>query len=105
MVFSSILFIFIYLPVVLAIYYLSPARWRNPVLFVANLVFYGWGEPVYILLMLFSITVNYVNGILIGKHRDNKKKAKSILALNVVINLALLAFFKYFNFGIKKMMT
>jgi alginate O-acetyltransferase complex protein AlgI len=74
MVFSSILFMFIYLPVVLAIYYLAPVKWRNFVLFVANLVFYGWGEPVYILLMLFSITVNYVNGLLIGKNRDNQKR-------------------------------
>lgn len=97
MVFSSILFMFIYLPVVLAIYYLAPVKWRNLVLFVANLVFYGWGEPVYILLMLFSITVNYVNGLLIGIYRDNPQKAKLILVVNVVINLALLGFFKYYD--------
>lgn len=97
MVFSSILFMFIYLPVVLAVYYIAPVKWRNPVLFIANLVFYGWGEPVYIFLMLFSITVNYVNGILIDKHRADEKKAKAILALNVVINLALLGFFKYYD--------
>ncbi len=97
MVFSSILFMFIYLPVVLAVYYIAPVKWRNPVLFIANLVFYGWGEPVYIFLMLFSITVNYVNGILIDKHRADDKKAKAILALNVVINLALLGFFKYYD--------
>ena len=66
MVFSSILFMFIYLPVVLLLYYISPVRWRNPILFVANMIFYGWGEPVYILLMLVSITINYINGILIA---------------------------------------
>ncbi len=98
MVFSSILFLFVYLPVVLLIYYLSPLRFRNLWLFIANLVFYGWGEPVYIVLMLFSICVNYINGILIGKHRDSDpKKAKRILALNTVVNLALLVFFKYFD--------
>jgi alginate O-acetyltransferase complex protein AlgI len=97
MVFSSILFMFIYLPVVLAIYYLSPVRWRNPVLFVANLIFYGWGEPVYILLMMFSITVNYVNGILVDKFREQDKKAKTVLLVNVVINLGLLGFFKYYD--------
>ena len=99
MVFSSILFMFIYLPVVLAVYYISPVKWRNPVLFVANLVFYGWGEPVYILLMMLSITVNYVNGLLIGKYKaaGDMKRAKIVLIVNVVINLSLLGFFKYYD--------
>jgi hypothetical protein len=64
---------------------------------MANLVSNGWGEPVYILLMMFSITINYVNGILIEKYRAAKKKAKLILVLNIVINLALLGFFKYYD--------
>ena len=99
MVFSSLLFMFIYLPVVLAVYYLSPVRWRNPVLFVANLVFYGWGEPVYILLMMLSITVNYVNGLLIGKYKGagDMRRARAVLIVNVVINLSLLGFFKYYD--------
>ena len=98
MVFSSILFMFIYLPVVLLLYYISPVRWRNPILFVANMIFYGWGEPVYILLMLVSITINYINGILIGKWRHvDDRKAKTVLVVNVVLNLALLGFFKYYN--------
>ena len=50
MVFSSILFMFIYLPAVLLLYYIAPVKWRNPILFVFNMIFYGWGEPVYILL-------------------------------------------------------
>ena len=62
MVFSSILFLFVYLPVVLAVYYIVPARYRNLWLFIVNLVFYGWGEPVYILLMVFSIALNYAAG-------------------------------------------
>lgn len=97
MVFSSILFMFIYLPVVLAVYYIAPVRWRNPVLFAANMIFYGWGEPVYILLMIFSITVNYVNGILVDRFRDQRKKARAVLIVNVVINLGLLGFFKYYD--------
>ena len=98
MVFSSILFMFIYLPVVLFLYYISPVRWRNPILFVANLVFYGWGEPVFIVLMLFSITINFINGLLIGRWRlTQQKKAKTVLVINVVINLALLGFFKYYD--------
>ena len=98
MVFSSIVFLFIYLPVVLGVYYIAPVRYRNLWLFLVNLVFYGWGEPIYILLMLFSICVNYVNGRWIAKYREeNKKKAKVILALNTAINLGLLVFFKYFD--------
>lgn len=98
MVFSSLLFIFIYLPVVLAVYYFVPSKWRNIWLFIVNLVFYGWGEPVYIVLMLLSITINYVHGMLIGKHRKNDMLAKRLLISNTVINLALLIFFKYFDF-------
>ena len=98
MVFSSIVFMFLYLPVVLGVYYIAPVRYRNLWLFLVNLVFYGWGEPVYILLMLFSICVNYINGRWIARYRvENKKKAKAVLALNTVINLGLLVFFKYFD--------
>ena len=97
MVFSSLLFLFVYLPVVLAIYYIVPRRWRNLWLFIANLVFYGWGEPVYILLMLFSICINYFSGILIERFRDDRRKAKRILVVDIVINLAMLGFFKYYD--------
>ncbi len=96
MVFSSIIFMFYYLPAVLVGYYLIPSKWRNLWLFAVNLVFYGWGEPVYILLMLFSITVNYCNGLLIGRYLpDDRKKARRVLTLNIVINLGLLVLFKY----------
>ena len=97
MVFSSILFMYIYLPAVLAVYYIVPSKWRNIWLFIVNLVFYGWGEPVYILLMLFSICVNYYNGRMIEKHRAKDKVARRFLIANIVINLALLMFFKYFD--------
>jgi len=99
MVFSSLVFMFIYLPVVLAVYYLVPVKWRNLWLFIVNLVFYGWGEPVYILLMMLSILINYISGIIICTNRDtNRKKAKTALIINTAINLALLMFFKYFDF-------
>ncbi len=97
MVFSSILFLFIYLPVVLAVYYLVPARGRNLWLFIVNFVFYGWGEPVYIVLMLASICINYVSGLLIEKYRDRRRRAHTVLVVNTVVNLALLFFFKYFD--------
>ena len=98
MVFSSILFLFVYLPVVLAVYYIVPARYRNLWLFIVNLVFYGWGEPVYILLMVFSIALNYAAGLLIARYRlADDKKARAVLTVNTVVNLALLIFFKYFD--------
>ena len=59
MVFSSLLFLFMYLPIVLILYYLCPRRWRNLLLFVVNLIFYGWGEPVFVTLMIFSTIVDY----------------------------------------------
>lgn len=98
MVFSSVVFLFLYLPVVLAVYYIVPTRYRNIWLFAVNLVFYAWGEPVYILLMLFSITLNYFNGRLIAKYRASEnRKARIVLICNTVINLGMLIFFKYFD--------
>ena len=95
MVFSSLLFLFLYLPVTLGVYFLVPSRWRNLWLFAVNLVFYGWGEPVYILLMIFSITLNYVCGLVLERRRD---KGKTVLAVCIVLNLGLLFFFKYYDF-------
>ena len=62
MVFSTPYFLFLYLPIVLVLYYISPLKWRNFVLLVVNLVFYGWGEPVYILIMFVSIAIDYMAG-------------------------------------------
>ena len=99
MVFSSLLFLFMYLPVVLLIYYAVPYKFRNLFLFFANLVFYGWGEPVFVLLMIFSTVVDYTCGHFIDKYRtSNKKIAKTFLITSVVINLSLLGFFKYAGF-------
>ncbi len=95
MLFSSLLFLFLYLPVTLGVYFLVPAKWRNLWLFVVNLVFYGWGEPVYVLLMVFSITLNYAAGLLLARRRE---KGKTILTVCIVLNLALLFFFKYYDF-------
>ncbi len=98
MVFSSLLFLFMYLPVVLLIYYITPYKYRNFFLLLANLVFYGWGEPIYVVLMIFSTIVDYTCGYFIDKFRDNKKKAKRFVVLSAVINLSLLGFFKYSGF-------
>ena len=102
MVFSSILFITRFLPLVLAIYFVVPKRIRNLVLFLSSILFYAWGEPIYILLMCFTITVDYVFGIIIDKQisAGKKNKAKISLALAIAINLLLLGYFKYANFTI-----
>ncbi|MEG2119151.1 MAG: MBOAT family O-acyltransferase [Pseudoflavonifractor sp.] len=99
MVFSSVLFLFIYLPVVLLVHYLSPVRWRNGVLLVFNLIFYGWGEPKYLLLMVFTIVVDYIDGLLVSyfKEKGNDKAAKIAVGVALVLNLAILFFFKYWN--------
>ena len=98
MVFSSILFLFLYLPLTLGIYYITPRRWRNLALLVLNLIFYGWGEPIYVLIMIFSILVDYSHGLLIARHRENDRFCRKVVASSVVINLGLLVFFKYYDF-------
>ena len=98
MYFSSLIFLFVFLPVVLAVYYILPKSFRNAFLLLANLVFYGWGEPVFILIMLVSIVTNYIFGLLIEKHHDNKKRAKMFLVLSLIISLGLLGVFKYTGF-------
>ena len=105
MVFSSPFFLFFYLPVVLAAYYLSPLKWRNFVLLLLNLVFYGWGEPVYILIMFLSIAIDYTHGLMVSKAQaqGNDKKARRAVAQSVVFNLALLFFFKYWDFIAKSL--
>ena len=98
MVFSSVVFLFFYLPVTLAVYYVAPRRWRNVVLLAVNLLFYAWGEPVYVLIMLLSIAIDYTHGLLVEKHRANDKKARAFVVSSVVFNLGLLLFFKYYDF-------
>ncbi len=99
MVFSTLLFIFIYFVVVLAVYYAFPNRkYRNIVLCFFSLIFYGWGEPTFLILMVFSILFNYAFGLLVEKYRDNKKKSKTALVISIVVNLLLLAVFKYTAF-------
>ncbi len=98
MVFSSLLFLFVYLPLTLLVYYAAPRAWRNFILFFVSLVFYGWGEPVYIALMLFSITINYAAGFLVEKYRGRDRLARRVVFGSVAVNLLLLIFFKYYDF-------
>ena len=76
MIFSSLTFLFAYLPVTLVLYFLAPLRWRNLVLLIVSLFFYGWGEPVYIFIMFVSILIDYTHGLLVDKYRENDKLAR-----------------------------
>ena len=98
MLFSSIVFLFTFLPAVMIIYYLLPVRFRNVILLLASLVFYAWGEPVYLFLMLLSILFNYFSGLDIARNLQDKRAAKQSLVFNLIINLAVLGFFKYEGF-------
>lgn len=98
MVFSSTIFLCVYLPLVLLGYYICPKKGRNLFLLIVSLVFYAWGEPKYVFLMIFSILVNYIFGRLMDKHCENKKRLKLMLVLSVVIDLGLLSVFKYTDF-------
>ena len=98
MLFSSIVFLFTFLPAVMLLYYLLPVRFRNVILLLASLVFYAWGEPVYLFLMLLSILFNYFSGLDIARNLQDKRAAKRSLVFNLLINLAVLGFFKYEGF-------
>lgn len=100
MIFSSVFFIFVFLPVTLAVYYLVPWKIKNLVLLLFSLIFYAWGEPVYIFLMIFSIIFNYFSGLELDSRRRKKEKRKFKICFitTVVANLAILGFFKYYGF-------
>ena len=97
MLFSSLLFIFIFLPIFLLIYYIVPFKFKNIVLLIFSLIFYAWGEPKYIFLLIFVTLLNYICGLIIYKN-DNKKIKKWVMIICVILNIALLCFFKYTNF-------
>ena len=97
MLFSSIPFLYYFLPLVLAVYFLTPARFRNAVLLLASLIFYAWGEPKYVLLMLASILSGYGFGLLQERYRG-QKGAKLVCGLSVAVSLSFRLYFKYADF-------
>jgi len=104
MVFSSLEFLFLYSAVTMLIYFMVPNVLRNFVLLIVSLAFYGWGEPVYIFIMLFSIVLDYTCGYFVGKYRDtNKKKATVFMVISAIGNLSILCFFKYYTFIIENL--
>ena len=100
MLFSSITFLYYFLPLAIACYFVSPQKIRNGVLLAASLVFYGWGEPKYVLLMGISIVLGYIFGLLVEKYRGGKA-GKALCLLSVGISLSFLLCFKYADFFIQ----
>ena len=98
MLFSGIPFLFYFLPCVLALYFLAPARWRNAVLLLASLFFYAWGEPRFIVFMLVSIVQGYAFGRLVEKYQTDRARARLFLTLSVALSLGLLGYCKYADF-------
>jgi len=100
MIFSSLPFLLIFLPVILLAYFLAPRRIKNIVLLFGSLIFYAWGEPIYIFLMLLSIVLNYFSGLEIGLRRHDETGARKALIFAIISNIAILSFFKYYEFVI-----
>lgn len=105
MLFSSNVFLFVFLPAVLALYYLSPRPWRNPVLLGFSLLFYGWGEPVYLFLMLGVIVLDYFCGLWIAGQQSIGKNGRMPLILGIAANLLILGFFKYSALVVGRMLV
>lgn len=105
MIFSSVFFIFVFLPVVLLAYFLVPKKFKNVVILIASLIFYAWGEPIYIVLMIFSIFFNYLSGLEIAdcKERGDALKGKIAFWMAVGVNLGILGFFKYAGFVVENL--
>lgn len=103
MIFSSLIFLFAFLPVVFILYYLVNDKLKNFVLLLASLFFYAWGEPIYIFLMIGSIAANYIFGLKVSS--NNKKEKKLWLTLSVIFNISLLVIFKYSNFFVDNFNT
>lgn len=101
MIFSSIPFLFLFFPLFILLYFTLPFKYKNHILLLFSLIFYAWGEPIYILLMIFSSIVDFINGKNIEKYKDDNKKKKIYLIISIIINISLLGFFKYADFFIK----
>lgn len=101
MLFSSMTFLFLFLPIVFILHSITrDVKLKNYLLAAASLLFYAWGEPLYVLLMIFSIIINYIHALLIERHHNRSAgmKAKLLLISSVVINIGILGYFKYANF-------
>ncbi|MCR4923794.1 MAG: MBOAT family protein [Lachnospiraceae bacterium] len=100
MIFSSLLFIFWFMPVFFFIYYLAPGKLKNIVLFLGSIIFYGWGEPKYLLLIFISIIINYIAGLVIDREKERILLKRGVFLLCLLFDISMLFLFKYINFFI-----
>ncbi|MDU1314196.1 MAG: MBOAT family O-acyltransferase [Clostridium septicum] len=100
MVFSSIVFIFRFLPLAVFIYFLTPKKYKNLAIFLLSLIFYSFGEPKYFPIIILSILIDFIVSNIIENNRDNKTLCNTMLTISIIFNLGLLIFFKYINFFI-----
>lgn len=105
MVFSSLTFIYIFLPVVLILYFISPMKIKNLIIFISGILFYAWGEPVCVFIMFLSTLIDYTAGMFMHKFDENQKKRTICLIVSIVMNVGLLAVFKYSDFIIDSINT
>ena len=98
MVFSSLVFIYFFLPIVMVLYFFGGIRYKNIILVISGLVFYAWGEPFYICIMLLSTAIDYTAGRFMDKFDNDDKKRRICLLVSVIMNISLLAIFKYSDF-------
>ena len=103
MVFSSLIFIFRFLPIFFISYFFTPNKYKNLSLLIFSLIFYTFGEPKYFPLMIASIIVDYIISIIIENNFENRRKCKFLLILSIIFNIGMLFFFKYYNFFIENM--
>ncbi|MEG1415356.1 MAG: MBOAT family O-acyltransferase [Clostridium sp.] len=101
MVFSSMIFIFGFLPIILGAYYITPRKYKNLILLIGSFIFYSYGGVKFTIIVLISIILNYFCGIFIDRRRDNKMLSRMYLWIGIVINLGILGYFKYFNFFVE----
>ena len=103
MVFSTSIFIYLFLPITLLIYYIAPKKSKNFIILLSGLVFYSWGEPIYVVVMLISTMIDYFAGLVMNHFEGKKLPRKLCLIVSVVMNLGLLGVFKYSGFiGVSK---
>lgn len=98
MLFSSVTFLFFFLPIVFLLYYAVPKKYKNYLLLFFSIVFYAWGGLLYLPLLLISISINYLFGITIESYKDNKNKKRKVLIGSIIFNILYLGVFKYTNF-------
>lgn len=103
MVFSSLTFLFVFLPLTLGIYYLVPTRYKNAVLFASGIIFYAWGEPIYVWVMVLSTLIDYTAGRMMHRFDDHQRMRTVFLLVSIIMNLGLLGVFKYSSFVVENL--